>query len=182
MGLSELRKQLETYLQAATQATKELQAGHHKLKRICDLGRGATLPKELSPPDFTSPTGQARLDLMGLETSLQQVLKSYTQNSRITQLSACRYVPSFVPLAFACEGFRQDSAKLETAEYANQKLIGEARKRLDLYDQFRSLESRGCTRTGFNKTLWDTEQTYLWPTLLLYPEFLSNVLRTTTPN
>jgi hypothetical protein len=179
VSLRETRNLLDTYLKPSSQATRELQSGLQRLGRVCELGKPAPQGHERSLIELKSQVKSAHVELMGVELNLQQVLNAYTQNSRITRLQACRYVPTFVPLSFTCEGFRQDSARLAVAEKSSLLLVNEARQRLDFYDQLMSLEIRGCTRTGFTMKLWETEQTYLWPTLTGFPGFLGTVLSTT---
>lgn len=179
VSLRETRNLLDTYLKPSSQATRELQSGLQRLSRVCEMGKPAPQGHERSLIDLKSQLKSAHVELMGVELNLQQVLNAYTQNSRITRLQACRYVPTFVPLSFTCEGFRQDSARLAVAEKSSLQLVNEARQRLDFYDQLMSLEIRGCTRTGFTMKLWETEQTYLWPTLTGFPGFLGTVLSTT---
>jgi hypothetical protein len=178
-SLRETRNLLDTYLKPSVQATRELQSGLQRLSRVCEMGRPMPQGLEPSLTDLRSQVKTAQIDLMGVELHLQQVLKAYTQNSRITRLQACRYVPTFVPLSFTCEGFRQDSTRLGIAENSTRQLVNEARQRLDFYEQLMNLESRGCTRTGFTMKLWETEQTYLWPTLTGFPSLLGTLLKTT---
>jgi hypothetical protein len=177
--LRETRNLLDSYLKPSVQATRELQSGLQRLSRVCEMGKPAPQGHERSLIDLKSQVKSAHVELMGVELNLQQVLNAYTQNSRITRLQACRYVPTFVPLSFTCEGFRQDTNRLVMAENSTRQLVNEARQRLDFYDQLMSLESRGCTRAGFTMKLWETEQTYLWPTLTGFPGFLGTVLSTT---
>jgi hypothetical protein len=179
-SLRETRNLLDTYLKPSVQATRELQSGLLRLSRVCEMGRPVPQGLERSLTDLRSQVKTAQIDLMGVELNLQQVLNAYTQNSRITRLQACRYVPTFVPLSFTCEGFRQDSTRLVMAESSTRQLVNEARQRLDFYEQLMNLESRGCTRTGFTMKLWETEQTYLWPTLIGFQSLLGTVLKTTT--
>lgn len=176
LSLSDLRKRLDTQVQPPSQATKELQNGYQKLNRVCTLGKSPSPPPMASLLDLSGETDKARLQLRGVELALQQVLKDYAQNSRITRLSACRYVPSFVPLSFTCEGFREDRARLDLATQTVQKLVSEANQRLDLYEQIGQLELRGCTRPGFSLKLWETEQSYLWPTLVDSPNLFRALL------
>jgi hypothetical protein len=176
LSLEAFRQRITNRLQPATQATRELQSGYQKLNRVCAIGKSP--PPALTPslPQMSGLTARARSQLNSTELALQQVLADFTQNSRLTRLSACRYVPSFVPLSFTCEGFRQDSARLDTAKEAIQKLVGEAHQRLDLYEQFAQLELQGCTRPGFSWRLWETEQVYLWPTVTDSPVFFRALL------
>lgn len=176
LSLVDIRQRIARHLQPSSQATRELQSGYQKLNRVCATGKASAPVFTTSLPELSGLTARARGQLNSAELDLQKVLGDFTQNSRLSRLSACRYVPRFVPLSFTCEGFRQDSARLDLAKEAIQQLVGEAHQRLDLYEQFAQLELQGCTRPGFSLRLWETEQIYLWPTLRDSPGFFRALL------
>jgi hypothetical protein len=176
LPLVDLKKRFDGHLQPASRATRELQSGYQKLTRMCGIGKPALPAQVASLLELPGKTAKARLELKAVEVNLQQVLKDYAQNSRITKLNACRFVPIFAPLSFTCDGFRQDRARLDLATEVAQNLLSEARQRLDLYEQFGQLEIRGCSRPGFSLKLWETEQTYLWSSLTDSPSFFRTLL------
>ncbi len=162
-------------VQSSTQATQELQNGLSKLQRICSQGNSTSVQQPKQASDLlASKIAKSELELASVQAAARNVVKDFSQNSRIAKYGACKYMPSFLP--FACEGFRQDSALLDLAAQNAQKIITDARQRLYLYEQFAKLEDQGCARPGFTMKLWDTELTYLWPIVLQGPVALKTTL------
>ncbi|PUE11078.1 hypothetical protein B9Z51_01760 [Limnohabitans sp. T6-5] len=164
-------------VQAASQATQELQNGFSKLQRLCTYGNDIPASSSSQVMDVLAPlTAKAQSDLANVQAGLQSTAKTFSQSSRITKNSYCRYVPPFGPLAFVCEGFRYDSAKLHLASRDMQIITADAHQRLYLYEQFVKLEEQGCTRAGFTMKLWETETTFLWPVVLQAPVVFKTTL------
>lgn len=165
------------HVQAASQATQELQNGFSKLQRLCTYGAAEPAPASKQASEVQNSTlAKAKTDLTDVQSFLQSTLKSFSQNSRVTKHGYCQYMPQLGPLAALCEGYRSDSLKLNLASRDMQRLTADAQQRLQLYEQFAKLEDQGCARKGFTLKLWETESTFLWPTLMKSPAVYKSTL------
>lgn len=161
LNLSDAKKRLQGYLQSSSQATQEMKNGYQKLNLVCMFGQERDQQSLPFLQVSSEETSKARSALSNLNSEIENYLNEYALNSRITRLSACRYLPSFLQGIEACEGFRSDSAVFNLVEESARGLIREANQRLDLHDQFRALEVNRCARPGFADRLWSTEQRHL---------------------
>ena len=122
------------------------------------------------------PLAKAQSELTELQSVLQSTTKNFSQNSRVTKYGYCQFMPQLGPLATLCEGYRLDSLKLNVTSRDMQRLTADAHQRLHLYEQFARLEDQGCARQGFTWKLWETESTFLWPTVMKSPAVFKSTL------
>lgn len=175
--LVDLPSQLTRKLRAASQATYELQNGFNKLQRLCTFGPAAQPSAPSQSSDWLArQTEKAQAELLNVESNLQGIATHFSQNSRISSHSHCRYFTPLKVLGFACEGYLDDRSKLDFASRDMQKLTSDARQRLHLYEQFAKLEDQGCVRQGFTVKLWETETNFLWPGLVNAPAVFKSLL------
>ena len=176
-SLADLPSKLTRKLRAASQATLELQNGFNKLQRLCTYGHAAPPSAPRQTSDWLArQTEKAQAQLLNVESNLQGIAIQFSQNSRISSHSHCRYFTPLKVLGFACEGYLDDRSKLDLAARDMQKLMSDARQRLHLYEQFSKLEDQGCVRQGFTVKLWETETTFLWPNLVNAPAVFKSLL------
>ena len=177
-GIAEdLPNKLTRKLRAASQATLELQNGYSKLQRLCTYGAAGPLSAPRQTSDLlVRQTEKAQAELVNVQSDLQGIAIHFSQNSRISSHSQCRYLTQFKALGFACEGYLDDRAKLESIARDMKKLTADAHQRLHLYEQFTKLEDKGCVRQGFTLKLWETETNLLWPSLVNAPAVFKSLL------
>jgi hypothetical protein len=168
-------------LQATDMSTRDLQTGFHRLKRICEYGANNPPSPDMAN-DTAIVTTRTRNELRDLGNSLNQVLLEYTNQSHITRDAQCKYLPGIFLIGGVCREFKNDSLKLANAEQVAKQLTQQAQERLDLYDQYWRLERQGCTRPGFARKLWHSEEKSLWPVLINTPTILKSLLQETAEN
>jgi len=175
-------RSVKRLLQATDMSTRDLQTGFQRLERICEYGAN----NRPAPPDMADDTAivttRTRNELRDLSNSLNQVLLEYTNQSHITRDAQCKYLPSIFLIGGVCREFKNDSLKLANAEQVAKQLTQQAQERLDLYDQYWRLERQGCTRPGFARKLWYSEQKSLWPLLVSTPTIFKSLLQETAEN
>lgn len=160
-------------------ATQTLQSGFLKLKRLCEYGRSNPPASDIELPPMTP---KAREELTILARSLERITSDYQKSSRISTQANCRYLPMMLLSGSACQGFKEDTERLRTAEQTASRLVSLAQDRLKLYDQYVELERQGCTRTGFARKLWASEESNLWPLLMEAPAAFQQFLPTAPAN
>eukprot|EP01032_Pedospumella_encystans_P010918 gene10918-12737_t len=165
------------HVQAASQATQELQNGFNKLQRLCTYGTAQPPPaSKQASEELRQPLAKAKSELTDVQALLLTTAKNFSQYSRISKNGYCQYMPQLGPLAALCEGYRFDSLKFNLASRDMQRLTADAHQRLHLYEQFAKLEDQGCARQGFTSKLWETESTFLWPTVMKSPAVFKSTL------
>jgi len=160
------REKLRRLTGPSDASTQALQSGFVKLKRLCEFGTSTQNNTDYNPPLIAART---RNELSLLTRSLEKVTNDYRQTSRISTLASCKFMPALLLLSGACQGFQEDTQRLQQAEQSAKRLVAQAQVRLDLYDQYLELEHQGCTRPGFARKLWASEEANLWPLLLEAP-------------
>ena len=160
------REKIQRLTGPSDASTQALQSGFVKLKRLCEFGTSTQSNTEYDPPLIAART---RNELSVLTRSLEKVTNDFRQTSRISTLASCKFIPALLLLSGACQGFQEDMQRVQEAEQAAKRLVAQAQTRLDLYDQYLELEHQGCTRPGFARKLWASEEANLWPLLLEAP-------------
>ena len=160
------REKIQSLTGPSEASTLALRGGYIKLKRLCEFGSTTPSTAHYDPPLISPKT---RAELTRLTRTLEQVTDAYRQKSRVTTQAGCQFLPALLSYSGACQGYFDDSARLKAASEAAQQLAAQAQERLDLYDRYLELEHRGCTRDGFARRLWASEESNLWPLLLEVP-------------
>jgi hypothetical protein len=160
------REKIQSLTGPSEASTLALRGGYLKLKRLCEFGSTTPSTAPYEPPLISPKT---RGELSQLTRTLEQVTDAYRQKSRVSAQGSCQFLPKLLVYSGACQGYFEDSARLKGANEAAQQLVSQARERLDLYDRYLELEHRGCTRDGFARRLWASEESNLWPLLLEVP-------------
>ncbi|MDH4482385.1 MAG: hypothetical protein QE279_06720 [Rhodoferax sp.] len=177
-----VREKLVRLTQPSDKATRALQIGYLKLKRVCDYSLHEKPAQSGAYGDASFVGDRKREDLAAVQQALEKVQSDYRQNSRITKNASCKYAPALQLFSAACRGFYDDSDRLAVADQAAYRLITQAQERLALYGQYQALEQQGCTRAGFNMKLWANEEKNLWPILASAPTVFKSLLPSATEN
>jgi len=173
------RDKLRRLTEPSEASTQALQAGFLKLKRLCEYGSSAPNNAPYDPPLIGV---QTRNELALLARTLEKVTNDFRQTSRITTQGRCTLLPPLLLMGDACRGFKDDQQVLKYADQTAKRLITQAQTRLDLYDQYLELEHQGCTRPGFARKLWASEESNLWPLLLEAPAAFKQYFSTAATN
>ncbi len=168
-NVAQARENLVRLTQPSMNATRALQIGFLKIKRVCDYGLREKPSHNAVDADAVFIGERKREDLAVLQQTLENIQSDYRQTSRITKNASCKYAPALQLFSAACRGFYEDSDRLAVADQAAQRLITQAQERLALYGQYQVLEQQGCIRARFNMKLWANEEKNLWPILISAP-------------
>ena len=160
------REKIQSLRGPSDASTQALRSGFVKLKRLCEYGSATPSAVGDEPPLISLRT---RGELSRLARALEQAADLYRQKSRVSTQASCQYLPALLSYSGACQGYFDDSARLKLAGEAATQLVAQAQERLDLYDRYLALEHQGCTREGFAKKLWASEEAHLWPLLMEAP-------------